>query len=79
VQVAALQVALRAEDAKHNFLTRVGLFKIAAPTDPFAAINTGRQGSYSDENDMNQFLQLIANSRTTKDAGPVDEVPPRGQ
>ncbi|KVR21653.1 hypothetical protein WK13_34515 [Burkholderia ubonensis] len=74
VQVAALQVAMRAEDSKHNFLTRVGLFKTVAPTDPFSAINTGRHGSYSDENDVNAFLQLIANSGGTKDMGEAEQV-----
>lgn len=56
----ALRAALAAEDSKHNFLQRVGLYRTVAPTDPFNDLHTGRQGSYSDEQDGAAFLQLIA-------------------
>lgn len=62
-KMMALRTALAAEDSKHEFLTKVGLFKVTAPTDPFNSINTGRQGSYSDENDVGGFLQSIAQAR----------------
>jgi hypothetical protein len=61
-QMQALQTALKAEDGKHEFLTKVGLFKVTNPTDPFAAINTGRQGNFSDQNDAANLLQSIANA-----------------
>jgi hypothetical protein len=60
VKMQALRTAIAAEDAKHNFFARVGLFKVVSPTDPFNSIQTGRQGSYSDENDLNVFMQSIA-------------------
>lgn len=62
VKMNALRAAMDAESRKHEFLTRVGLFKVVAPTDPFNQIQTGRHGSYSDENDVQSFLQLIAQS-----------------
>lgn len=58
-KMAALRVALQAEDSKHDFLSKVGLFKVASPTDPFNSINTGRQGSYSDENDIQTMLRML--------------------
>ena len=64
VKMVALRTALDAEKAKHDFFSKVGLFKMVSPTDPFHAINTGRQGSYSDENDLNSFMQLIAKAAT---------------
>lgn len=62
VKMAALRTAIAAEDAKHSFFARVGLFKVVSPTDPFNSIQTGRQGSYSDENDINLFMQSIASA-----------------
>lgn len=60
VKMTALRTAIEAEKAKHEFFSRVGLFKIVNPTDPFNGINTGKHGSYTDENNINGFLQLIA-------------------
>jgi DNA-binding CsgD family transcriptional regulator len=73
VKMQAINAALKAEDSKHEFLTKVGLFKVTSPTDPFASINTGRQGSYSDQNDTNDFLQSIAQARE-KYMGKAQEV-----
>lgn len=64
VKMTAVRTALEAEKAKHELLKTVGLFKIVAPTDPFNAINTGRQGAFSDENDLGSFMQLIAKAAT---------------
>lgn len=75
VKMQAINAALKAEDSKHEFLTKVGLFKVTSPTDPFASINTGRQGSYSDQNDTNDFLQSIAHARE-KYMGNAQEVTP---
>jgi hypothetical protein len=60
VKMQALRTAVAAEDSKHTFLTRIGLHKVTTPTDPFNSIQTGRSGSYSDENDIQSFMQLIA-------------------
>lgn len=73
VKMAALRVALQAEDSKHDFLSKVGLFKVAAPTDPFNSIQTGRQGSYSDENDINHFLRALTGPGEVQDAELVGE------
>lgn len=62
VKMQAVRTAIEAEKAKNDFFSKVGLFKMVSPTDPFHAINTGRQGSYSDENDLNSFMQLIASA-----------------
>lgn len=62
-KMTALRVALQAEDSKHDFLAKVGLFRVAAPTDPFNSIQTGRQGSYSDENDIQNFLDALSGVR----------------
>jgi hypothetical protein len=64
VKMTALRTALEAEKAKNDFFQNIGLFKMVAPTDPFHGINTGRKGTYSDENDLNSFMQLIANAAT---------------
>lgn len=70
-----MRAALDAESRKHEFMTKVGLFKVVSPTDPFKGIQTGRQGSYSDENDMNQFVNLaskaLSDTRRTVDAEDV--------
>lgn len=60
VKMGALRVAMEAERQKHELLRNVGLFKTVSPTDPFSGIQTGRHGSYTDGNDVNQFVQLIA-------------------
>lgn len=73
IKMTALRVAIQAEDSKHDFLTKVGLFKVAAPTDPFNSIQTGRQGSYSDENDINSFLQALTNPGSVVDGELVGE------
>lgn len=62
IKMGALRTAMMAETSKQEFLTRVGLFKVVSPTDPFNQIQSGRHGSYSDENDVQKFLQLIAQS-----------------
>jgi hypothetical protein len=66
VKMQALRTAIAAEDAKHAFFARVGLFKVVSPTDPFNSIQTGRQGSYSDENDLNSLMQSIAQAAAGK-------------
>jgi len=59
VKMSALRAAIDAERAKHEFFHRVGLFKVVAATDPFHAINTGRQGTFSDENDLESFMSMV--------------------
>ena len=72
VRVSALKAAIAAEDSKHNFFTKVGLHKVTTPTDPFNSMQTGRQGSYSDENDMSKFLSLVnASVENIVDVQPV--------
>lgn len=62
VKMTALRAAIDAERAKHEFFHRVGLFKVVAPTDPFHAIQTGRQGTFSDENDLESFMNMVVNA-----------------
>ena len=61
VKMQALRTAVMTEDSKHTFLAKIGLHKVTSPTDPFNSIQSGRSGTYSDENDINSFLQSIAN------------------
>lgn len=78
-----MRAALDAESRKHEFMARVGLFKLVKPTDPFSHINTGRTGSFSDENDLNLFVNLASKAlsdlrRTVEPDQPeVTDVQPR--
>lgn len=64
VKMSAIRTAIEAEKAKHDFFSKVGLFRLVPPNEPLHSINTGRTGRYSDETDINNFMQLIAKAAT---------------
>lgn len=57
-KLSALQAALKAEDSKNNFLGKLGLYKSVNPTDPFSGLNTGKESTHSDSNDIDSFLAV---------------------
>jgi hypothetical protein len=76
-QVAGFALAAKAEEAKFEFLQKVGLFKIFRPEEPLNAIDTGRGTATTGESQIAQFMALVALPAPAP-AAPVAEPPATG-